>query len=183
MKRDEFMPQFERLCKGFKLEPTIEQAEAWYRRIGHVGLAPWAEAVTTLLCAKYFPKLDEALDEVEKEADRLRKAAVEREKFGAKKTYTLIQSGQIGPRQPDTSVPLFKAIKAYAGRDQARRQIVLARARLARGEDTDQSGRAIERRIAEWTQAEQTYTQELVTLAEQLTPEENQQLLEKYEAA
>lgn len=181
MKREEFMPQFERLCKGFKLEPTIEQAEAWYRRIGHVGLAPWAESVTTLLCARYFPKLEEALEEVEQEAERLRKAAVVKDQASAKKTYTLIKTGAI--KTPDISMPFFKAIKAYAGRQQARQLIVITEAHIKLNDLQDQALRACERRIAEWRGEILKYDHELIELVQQLTPDENRDLIARYEAA
>ena len=62
MTRPEFMGQFQRLCTGFSTSFTQEQAEAWFRRIGHVGADVWSESVTTLLCADRFPRdLDRVL--------------------------------------------------------------------------------------------------------------------------
>lgn len=80
MTRNEFTAQFDRLCRGFKYDPTPEQAEAWYRKIGHVSVSVWAESVTTLLCAKYFPKFEEALHALDQEAETQRKVAVQRER-------------------------------------------------------------------------------------------------------
>jgi len=81
MTRQEFHGQFVRLCKGFKYEATEEQAEAWYRRIGHVGVEPWSESVTNLLCASHFPRdLDAVMKVVEIQAQASRSKAILREK-------------------------------------------------------------------------------------------------------
>ena len=115
----EFTGQFRRLCDGFQYEATREQTDAWFRRIGHYALSVWAEAVTTLLCGKYYPKLDEALKVLESEADAQRRAAVEQEKSRARKVYTLLTqpvSPQEASRLPMPGTPLFACIKAFAGR-------------------------------------------------------------------
>lgn len=130
MTRPEFTGQFDRLCKSLKHEPTPEQAEAWFRRVGHVSLSVWSEVVTTLSCGKYFPKLDETRSEIEAEADRQRKAAVMRDKPKAESVFERLRRGEGAKLSPT----LFAAIKAFAGREQVRRYLALERGREERRE-------------------------------------------------
>ena len=138
MTRTEFSGQFDRLCRGFKHEPTTEQGEAWYRRIGHVALSVWAEVVTTLLCGKYFPKLDEVLSAIEVEADNQRRAAVERDKTTAARVHRRLDGGHGCPLSAD----LFAVIRALAARDQVRHLLTV----LPENPDLDPA--QLERRLA-----------------------------------
>ncbi|MFN3076874.1 MAG: hypothetical protein ABT940_08360 [Alphaproteobacteria bacterium] len=117
MTKPEFMGQFDRLCRGFKYEATSEQAEAWFRRIGHVLAADWSEAVTTLLCAPRFPLLDPVLAALDAAMAHRKRQQIERDKKPASVLYRLVQEGQVSTQLPPI---LFNAIKALAGRDQAR---------------------------------------------------------------
>jgi len=129
MTSQEFSMPFQLLCRGLECEPTQEQVSAWYRRIGHITLVVWKNVVDTLLFdgrKGYLPKLEHVLEVVEKEAEWVRKATVERDKFTAKKTYTLLTSpvnhdatGDI----PTPETPLFACIKAFAGRADVLRRL------------------------------------------------------------
>jgi len=117
MTKPEFMGQFDRLCRGFKYEATGEQAEAWFRRIGHALVEDWSEAVTTLLCAPRFPLLDPVLAALEAAGAHRKRQQIERDKKPASILYRLVQEGQASSH---LSPLLFQAIKAFAGRDQVR---------------------------------------------------------------
>jgi len=117
MTKNEFNGQFLRLCRGFKFEATDEQAEAWFRRVGHVALSVWAESVTNLLCADRFPRdLDRVLTVVEIQAQAARAKAVQRDKPIAARAAEQIEQGEYGAQSQ-----LFQVIKAFAGREQVRR--------------------------------------------------------------
>jgi len=122
MTRPEFMGQFDRLCKGFRYDSTQEQSEAWFRKIGHVDVQDWAEAVNTLLCSPRFPLLDPVLAAIDEAGNHRRRMSVEREKRSAVGLARLAQEGGRGcPLSPE----LFAAIKAHAGREQVRHYIAL----------------------------------------------------------
>lgn len=117
MTRPEFMGQFQRLCTGFKFEFTPEQAEAWYRRVGHVALSVWAESVTNLLCAERFPRdLDRVLAVVDLQAQAARSKAIQRDKSTAARV-----EAQLGSAESGIDPTLFQVIKAFAGREQVRK--------------------------------------------------------------
>jgi len=120
MNKSEFMGQFDRLCRGFKYASTSEQAEAWFRRIGHADVADWAEAVTTLLCSPRFPMLDPVLTALEDAGNHRRRVQIERDKKPASVFARLVMEGQGGcPLSPE----LFAAIKAHSGREQVRKYL------------------------------------------------------------
>ncbi len=148
MTKAEFTSQFDRLCKGLDYQATVEQAEAIYRRIGHVAVSVWAESVTTVLCdgrRGYLPKLEHLLDVIEREAEAQRKAAVTRDQFQAKKTYALLKR-EIDPEQPDDmprpGTPLFACIRACAERQWLQGKLALKHPRtLLDGRDPHQAAR------------------------------------------
>lgn len=116
MTKNEFMGQFDRLCRGFKFDSTAEQAEAWFRRVGHVGLDVWAESVTNLLCAERFPRdLDRVLAVVDMQAQACRAKAILRDKPKASRI-----EAQLGSAQSGIDPVWFQVIKVYAGCDQVR---------------------------------------------------------------
>lgn len=124
MTRVEFQGQFVRLCNGFKYDATMEQTDAWFRRVGHVGLEPWAESVTNLLCADRFPRdLDAVLKVVDLQAQACRARAILRDKPKAARIHA-----QLGTAEHGIDPTLFSVIKAYAGRELVRhyQQLVIA---------------------------------------------------------
>lgn len=172
----EFTTEFERLCKGFKQDPTQEQAEAWYRRIGHTTLPAWSEAVTTLLCGKYFPKLEEALDVIEREMEAYRRQSVQTDKAQAKKTYVLTQTGAF----PWINSLYFRAVRAYAGRQAARRHLETT---VPKWERDGKKPHEIRYWREFWEASERGCEQVLLEVSPQLTPEENRSLMKQYEGA
>lgn len=129
MKKSEFTGQFDRLCRGLEYSATQDQAEAIFRRVGHVALSVWAESVTTLLCdgrKGFLPKLEHVLAVLDAEADSQRRIAVEQGKYQAHKTYTLLHE-PVNPdeqsRIPTPGTPLFACIKAFAGREDVLRRL------------------------------------------------------------
>lgn len=129
MTKSEFTGQFDRLCRGLEYAATQDQAEAIFRRVGHVALSVWAEAVTTLLCdgrKGFLPKLEHVLAVLDAEADSQRRIAVEQGKYQAHKTYTLLHE-PVNPdeqsRIPTPGTPLFACIKAFAGREDVLRRL------------------------------------------------------------
>lgn len=117
MTRPEFMGQFQRLCTGFTFAFTPEQAEAWFRRVGHVALSVWAESVTNLLCAERFPRdLDRVLAVVDLQAQAARSKAIQRDKSTAARV-----EAQLGSAESGIDPTLFQVIKAFAGREQVRK--------------------------------------------------------------
>lgn len=124
MTRPEFMGQFQRLCVGFKYEFTPEQAEAWFRRIGHVEAVVWSETVTNLLCSDRFPRdLDRVLLEVDKHAQAARAKAILRDRPRAARIHEALGGDDSG-----IDPTLFQVIKAYAGREQVQRMVGLVTA-------------------------------------------------------
>ena len=92
MTKGEFTGQFIRLCAGFRLDATAEQAEAWFRRIGHVALDVWAESVTTLLCAERFPRdLDAVMKILDSQASAMRAKAILKEKASAPQIQQVVE--------------------------------------------------------------------------------------------
>lgn len=124
MTKSEFMGQFDRLCRGFKFDASSEQADAWFRRVGHVGLEPWAESVTNLLCADRFPRdLDAVLKVVDLQAQACRARAILRDKPKAARVHA-----QLGTAESGIDPALFQALKCYAGCELVRhyQQLVIA---------------------------------------------------------
>ncbi len=125
MTKNEFMGQFDRLCRGLDYEATAEQAEAIFRRIGHIGFSVWAESVTTLLCdgrKGFLPKLEHLLDVLDREAESQRKAAIWRDRPVAESVLQKLSretSEQENGRIPRPGTPLLACIKAFSGRAQA----------------------------------------------------------------
>lgn len=172
MTRQEFMGQFDRLCTGFKHDPTAEQGEAWFRRVGLVALSVWAEAVTTLLCAKYFPKLEEVQKAIDEEAERQRKAAIDRDKPLAHRIYAQVQKGE--PQGCPFSKELFEVIRATAGREQVRAMM----ARLP--DDPDLEPEQIERRMEKLRQEEDRLSRVLTSTMPKLSEQELTEYLQRY---
>ena len=170
MTRSEFTGQFDRLCKGFKHEPTGEQAEAWFRRIGHLSLSVWAESVTTLLCGKFYPKLEEALTIAEREAESQRKTAVAADKPKAYVLHKKIEKGE------DTALskPLFNSIKAFSGREYCRGRIAWVTA----NESLDPLDK--EQQLKDWNEKERVCNADLAKWLPQLTNDETTAFLFRY---
>lgn len=129
MTPQDFKGPFDLLCRGLECQPTAEQVGAWYRRVSHISLVVWKNTVDSLLFdgrKGYLPRLEHVLEVVEKEAEWVRKATVERDKFQAKKTYTLLQS-PVNPEEqsriPSPGTPLFACIQAFSGRADAQRRL------------------------------------------------------------
>jgi hypothetical protein len=172
MTKNEFQGQFIRLCRGFKYDATDEQTEAWFRRIGHIGVEPWAESVTNLLCASHFPRdLDRVLQEVEKQAQACRAKAILRDRPVADRVHARLGTAEsgIGPN-------LFQAIKCFAGHDQVRKYLTL----LAKNEDMDPQRK--QREFDRLTIEEARLTKEIMTVLPVLEPGDIIRLLDKYES-
>lgn len=122
MTRDEFTGQFTRLCRGLDYAAMPDQTEAIYRRLSHVRASVWAESVTTLLCdgrKGYLPKLEHVLAVIDAEAERQRKAAIERDKPRAESVFERLSreaSEENEAHVPLPGTPLFFCIRAYASR-------------------------------------------------------------------
>lgn len=181
MTRQEFTGQFDRLCRGLDYQASAEQAEAMYRRVGHVAMSVWAESVTSLLCdgrKGFLPKLEHVLSVVEQEAESQRRVAVEQDKFKARKTYVLLHQ-PVNPdeqtRIPSPGSPLFTCIKAYAGRKQCLKAI----AALPSAERMTDPQR--ERELARYRQAIQEYDREIAELSPLLHEEDAGRLVKEYE--
>jgi hypothetical protein len=55
MTREEFTPQFQRLCTGHRFDPTEKQIEAYFEELNHGEADDFRRAVTRLLAARQFP--------------------------------------------------------------------------------------------------------------------------------
>lgn len=55
MTREEFLPQFARLCEGHRFDPTGKQSEAYFEELQFGGVEDFRRAVTRLLAAPKFP--------------------------------------------------------------------------------------------------------------------------------
>lgn len=173
MTRPEFMGQFTRLCSGFRYESTPEQSEAWFRRVGHVGLDVWSESVTNLLCAERFPRdLDRVLAVVEIQVQACRARAILRDKPRAS-----IAVERLGTVESGIDPNLFQAIKCFAGRQQIRRN----RVNWTRNEELEP--RLKEQRLAHRDQEEARLTKDIILLMPLLEAQDIRRLMDKYEPA
>lgn len=171
MTKPEFMGQFDRLCRGFKYEATGEQAEAWFRRIGHVLVADWSEAVTTLLCAPRFPLLDPVLAALDAAEAHRKRQRIEQDKKPAAILARLAQEGGRGcPLSPE----LFASIKAFTGRDQVRHYLKI----VNEDEDLEVAERA--REVARLTHEEARLSAILTEMVPRLSNEELSDFVEQY---
>lgn len=171
MTKPEFMGQFDRLCRGFKYEATGEQAEAWFRRIGHALVADWSEAVTTLLCAPRFPLLDPVLAALDAAEAHRKRQRIEQDKKPASKLYKLVQEGQVSTH---LSPLLFQAIKTFAGRDQVRHYIGLT----VSDEDLEPLER--EEELNRWKREEARLSAVLAETVPKLNEEDLSAFVERY---
>lgn len=175
MTAQEFTGPFQMLCRGLECQPTAEQLSAWFRRTGHITLQVWKNVVDTLLFdgrKGYLPKLDHVLEVVEKETEWIRKATVERDKFEAKRTYTLLKRG-IDLNEDEgaakTGTPLFACIRAFS-----ERKWLQGKLSVANPQTLLPDRRAIEIRIAE-------LTNEINKLAADLDDRDAARLVQEYE--
>jgi hypothetical protein len=181
MTPQEFKGPFDLLCRGLECQPTQEQVSAWFRRIGHIAMLVWKNTVDDLLFdgrKGYLPRLEHVLEVVEKEAEYVRKAMVERDKFQAKKTYTLLQS-PVNPEEqsriPSPGTPLFACIQAFSGRADAQRR--LARVATVEKWDDEQKQRETQRLQA----AVLVFTQTIDQYSPLLHDEDAAKLVTRYE--
>lgn len=171
MTKTEFMGQFERLCAGFRYESTPEQAEAWFRRVGHVGLEPWAETVTNLLCAERFPRdLDRVLAVVDTQAQACRAKAILRDKPKAARV-----EAQLGTAESGIDPVLFHVIKCYAGRESVQRYQALVIA----NEDLNPTTKRLE--LARLRTEDARLANEILHGLSSITNEDGLRLIERYE--
>ena len=172
MTRSEFLGQFTRLCVGFRFDATPEQTEAWFRRIGHVWLEPWAESVTNLLCASHFPRdLDRVLQEVDKQMQACRAKAIMRDRPIAERVQV-----RLGTAETGIDPNLFQAIKCLSGRKQVRHYQAL----LAKNEDMDPHWK--ERESVRLTTEEARLNTEIFRLMPSLEVGDVRRLLDQYES-
>lgn len=171
MTKADFMGQFDRLCRGFKYDATSEQAEAWFRRIGHALIQDWSEAVTTLLCAPRFPLLDPVLAALEVAAAHRRRTQIERDKQPA---ATLARLAQDGGRGCPLSLDLFQVIKAFAGREQVRHYLAVVNEHA----ELDQAER--ERELKQLATEERRLSAILTDLVPKLNEEELSLFVDRY---
>lgn len=173
MTKGEFSGQFLRLCKGFKYNATEEQTEAWYRRIGHVGLEPWAESVTNLLCASHFPRdLDAVLKVVDVQAQACRAKAILRDKPKAERVHA-----RLGTEESGIDPVLFHVIKCYAGREQVQRYINL----VTKNEDLDATTKRLE--LVRLRTEEGRLNEDIRAGIPSLSMDDALRLMERYEPA
>lgn len=100
MTKPEFEFQYKRLCTGLKHEPTPEQFEAWWTKIGHAHAADWQEAVTTLLCGIRFPLLDPTLAALEQAQEYRKRLAAQREREQAHAWFNgKVQAAGLSPEE------------------------------------------------------------------------------------
>lgn len=175
----DFVLEFERLCRGFRYEPTTLQVEAWFGRVGRPDPTVWKETVSTLLCGKHFPKLEEALDELEREAERQRKNKVQQDQIEAARTVAQLQRDtqkeENSSRIPTPTTALFHCIQTLARRDHVRTQL----AWVERHQGWPEAKKSRERdRLLE---IEVRLTQDVVQLSELIHPDDLRRLLTKYE--
>jgi hypothetical protein len=171
MNRGEFVGQFTRLCQGFKFEVTDEQTEAWFRRMGHVGIEPWAESVTTLLCAERFPRdLDRVLAVVDLQVRACQAKAILRDRPIADRV-----SAQIGTVGSGIAPHLFQAIKCCAGRAQVRRN------RVNWTKNEEMEPRVKEVSLTRCDKDEARLTQDIIRLMPALPAQDIRRLMEQYE--
>ena len=181
MTPQEFKGPFDLLCRGLECQPTAEQVSAWFRRIGHIGIAVWRNAVDSLLFdgrKGYLPRLEHVLEVVEKEAESVRKATVEQDKFQAKKTYTLLKS-PVNPEEqsriPSPGTPLFACIQAFTGRADAQRRLAV----VAKSERLDD--RQKERETERLQAAVLVYDQAIAQYGHLLHDDDAARLVRQYE--
>lgn len=173
MTKPEFTGQFERLCAGFRYESTAEQADAWFRRVGHIGLTVWAESVTNLLCADRFPRdLDRVLVVVELQAQASRAKTVQRDKSTAARVHAALERGAGLPGM--AAVP-FEIVKAFAGREQVQKY----QARVLANDDGDPTRRRLE--LARLHTEEARLNEIIRHGMPSLSNEDGQCLMERYE--
>lgn len=134
MTRSEFSPQYARLCNGLEYQATTDQAEAMFRRIGHVSFSVWEEVVTTLLCdgrKGYLPKLEHVMTVLDEEGERQRKAATVRDRSAAGRLFGKLSQdvieacAKMSSSWPTPGTPLFACILAYGRRQEAARRYAL----------------------------------------------------------
>ena len=180
MTKQEFFIEHERLCRGFRHQASELQVEAWFQRVSFASHAVWKETVTTLLCGRHFPKIEDALDEIEQEAGRQRKVKLEQDRLDAARMVArLQQESQIEDdpsRVPTPSTPLFACIKSCAGRGQVR--FYLSRLDQRHHWSDGQKIRERARLLA----AEADLTTEIDTLIDKIHPNDARRLLGKYES-
>lgn len=176
MTTPEFLTEFKRLCAGFRYEPTKEQADAWFKRIGHNVASDWACAVDTLLCAPRFPLLDPVLAAIDDAATYRRRVSVERDKPRAQRIFQQIHGE--APRQGNPlSSGLFEAIRAFAGRDQVRDYIAQTEHSSVLSDDEKQE------RLNVYRMREQKLSADLARLLPDLGETELSEFVDRYGAA
>lgn len=180
MTKHEFFIEYERLCRGFRHQASELQVEAWFQRVGFASHAVWKETVTTLLCGRHLSKIDDALDEIEREAGRQRKAKLEQDRLDAAQTIASLQREprieEDSFRVPVPSTPLFACIKACAGRGQVR--FYLSRLHQRHNWSDGQKIRERARLLA----TEADLTSEIDLLIDKIHPNDARRLLGKYES-
>jgi hypothetical protein len=117
MTRGEFITQFDLLCKGFRLEPTKEQGDAWFRKVQQYAMEDWAEAVSTLLCAPRFPLLDPVLAALDAAREHRKRIELWKDRKAAERVIDGLESGQDSALSPE----LFQTVKVFLARQQVRR--------------------------------------------------------------
>lgn len=179
MLKHDFVIEFERLCKGFRYNPTTVQVEAWFERVGRTAPAVWREAVTALLCHKYFPKLEDILDAIEREAERSRKSTVLQDQIEAARTVAQLQrepqKDEDLSRVPTPGTPLFNCIQTLARRNHVRIQLVW----VERHQSSPEAKILLER--DHLLELEMRLTQDVVQLSKRIHPDDLRRLLKKYE--
>ena len=121
MTEREFAVQFHLLCKGFRFEATVEQTNAWFRKAQIYALEDWTEAVSTLLCGTRFPRLDDALEALERARESRKRATVWKDRKSAEQTVTALQRGQDTRLSPE----LWACIRVFARRQQVRHFLMI----------------------------------------------------------
>jgi hypothetical protein len=76
MTRDDFLPGYQRLCRGHRFAATDERAEATYHAIGHFSALAWTDAVELLLLDNRMPSGERIIAAVDSATERRRRQAV-----------------------------------------------------------------------------------------------------------
>lgn len=124
MTKGEFISDFDRLCRGFRLDSTPEQIDAWFRKLAVYERQDWTTAVDTLLCGPRFPLLDPALAALDHARDHRKRTSQPHSERTDERLVDMVLTGRGCPLSPD----LVACIKAFAGRQQVRTEIGLVAA-------------------------------------------------------
>ncbi len=172
MTKGEFITDFDRLCRGFRVDSTPEQIDAWYRKVIPYDRHDWVDAVDTLLCGPRFPHLDPALAALEHAREHRKRTALHRDQRPAEQMAERVLTGHGCP----LSKNLFACIKAFNGRQQVRTEIGLVMANFGNQYDPQEQ----EDLVKALRQREATLTAEYERLLTNLNQEDGDAFTVRY---